>query len=80
VVRTSSRSALHEDLAEIEAMLGPLSVSASDRAERVLLMPETIDPATLPGAYARLVEPARRHGLRIGQRLHIAIFGHTPGT
>jgi 7-carboxy-7-deazaguanine synthase len=80
VVRTATADALHADLAEIQAMLDALDVAPSDRAERVLLMPETTDPAALPWAYEALVEPCRRLGLRIGQRLHLAIFGHTPGT
>jgi 7-carboxy-7-deazaguanine synthase len=80
VVRTESSAALDQDLCEILALLDTLDVARTDRAERVLLMPETTDAASLPSAYGALIEPLRRHGLRIGQRLHIALFGHTPGT
>lgn len=79
VVRTTSPTALRDDLAEIQALLDALAVT-SDHYDRVLLMPECIDPAQLGAAYAALVEPCRTTGFRLGERLHIAIFGHRPGT
>ena len=48
--------------------------------ERVLLMPECVDPARLSADYATLVPVCIEHGLTLGPRLHIAIFGHVPGT
>lgn len=79
VVRTLGEPELQRDLREIEAMLAELEVEAASR-ERVLLMPECTDPAQLPSAYAKLAEICRDAGFRLGQRLHIAIFGHRPGT
>lgn len=79
VVRTGSADALRTDLDEIEVLLAELDVAATQR-ERVLLMPECIDPARLGAAYAALVETCRNTGFRLGERLHIAIFGHRPGT
>ena len=71
--------ALAEDLVEVEAMIAELGIAEPDR-DRVLLMPECIDPARLSADYAALVPICRAHRVRLGPRLHIAIFGHTPGT
>lgn len=79
VVRCTDAPALQTDLDEIEALLAELPVSSADR-DRVLLMPECTDPTRLNADYAALVEPCRRSGFRLGERLHIAIFGHRPGT
>ena len=68
---------LAADEAEILAMLEELNVEAPDR---VLLMPECIAPNALETAYRALTPVCQRHGFRLGQRLHIALFGHTPGT
>jgi 7-carboxy-7-deazaguanine synthase len=76
VVRADDHAA---DLDEIESLLTALGVAGEDRA-RVLLMPETTDPAALGPAYAALVQACVARGMRLGQRLHIHIFGHTPGT
>ena len=40
----------------------------------------SVDPARLAADYAALVPVCQRTGLRLGQRLHIQIFGYTPGT
>jgi 7-carboxy-7-deazaguanine synthase len=79
VVRTESAPAMHEDLAEIATLLDVLGVQDRDR-DRVLLMPEGVDAATLERGYRALVEPCAAAGYRLGLRLHIALFGHTPGT
>lgn len=79
VVRAYDASLLQTDVAEIEALVEQLGVAPGDR-ERVLLMPECIDPARLASDYARIAEVCRRTGFRLGARLHISIFGHTPGT
>ncbi len=78
VVRTS-KFELAEDLVEIEGILQTLGVADKART-RVLLMPETTDPKALPEHYARLVPVCLERGFRLGERLHIAIFGHRPGT
>jgi 7-carboxy-7-deazaguanine synthase len=79
VVRTVDDAAVTADLAEIEELLARYRIAPSDR-ERVLLMPECIDPERLSAAYAALVPICRATGFRLGPRLHIAIFGHRPGT
>lgn len=79
VVRTANPEALSTDLEEIEALLAELALAPAQR-ERVLVMPECIDPTGLGAAYAALVETCRATGFRLGERLHIAIFGHRPGT
>lgn len=79
VVRAHDPLRLREDLREVEAMVRELDVGPSAR-ERVLLMPECVDPARLSSDYAALVPVCTEHGFSLGPRLHIAIFGHTPGT
>ncbi len=77
VVRTTSEATRDEDLAEILALLEQLGMP---RRDRVLLMPEGTDAATLEQGYRALVEPCRRYGMRLGLRQHIHLFGHVPGT
>ena len=79
VVRGYDATLLEIDVAEIEAMIDRLGVEPRDR-NRVLLMPECIDPARLSSDYATIAGVCTRTGFRLGARLHIAIFGHTPGT
>jgi 7-carboxy-7-deazaguanine synthase len=79
VVRAHDPSALERDVSEIETMLAELEVSESVR-DRVLLMPECIDPDRLGQDCATLAPVCERTGFRLGPRLHITAFGHTPGT
>lgn len=79
VVRAHDPSLLAVDLAEVDQWLAALPVPATDR-DRVLLMPECIDPARLHLDYTALLLMCRERGFRLGERLHIALFGHTPGT
>ena len=79
VVRAYDSAALELDLSEVERMMDELGIGTHDR-ERVLLMPECIDPARLGEDYARLSPVCARTGFRLGPRLHITAFGHTPGT
>ena len=76
VVRAAEAAA---DLAEIEDLLKVLAVPASER-HRVLVMPECTNPAALHASYRTLVSACIERGFRLGERLHIALFGHTPGT
>lgn len=76
VVRAAEAAA---DLAEVEDLLAKLGVSASER-DRVLVMPECTDPTALHAGYRTLVSACIERGFRLGERLHIALFGHTPGT
>lgn len=79
VVRAHDPALLQLDLREALEMVEVLGVSTKDRV-RVLLMPECVDPARLSSDYAALVPVCIEHGFTLGPRLHIAIFGHTPGT
>jgi 7-carboxy-7-deazaguanine synthase len=79
VVRAHDATALEIDVAEVETMLDALGVPHEQR-DRVLLMPECIDPARLGTDYAALAPVCQRTGFRLGPRLHITAFGHTPGT
>ena len=48
--------------------------------EKVLLMPEGIDPDTLRSRYDLLINLCKENGYRFCNRLHIDLFGNTPGT
>ncbi len=76
VVRTEH---VTDDLAEVEHLLHALEVPRAAR-HQVLVMPECTDPARLHHDYRALTAACIERGLRLGERLHIAIFGHTPGT
>lgn len=79
VVRATEQEALDADLAQIESLIETLPIADHER-HRVLLMPECTDPARLAADYAALVPVCTDRGFSLGQRLHIQIFGHTPGT
>lgn len=70
---------LDADLDEIEVLLASLELPPSER-ERVVLMPEGTDDAALRAGYARIEAACRPRGFRLGLRLHIHLFGDTPGT
>jgi 7-carboxy-7-deazaguanine synthase len=70
---------LAADLAEVEALLSELQIPSAQR-ERVLLMPEGTDAAQLRAGYGQLARACLGTGMRVGLRLHIELFGHTPGT
>lgn len=78
VVRTASPQTLAADLAEIDALLEELG--AAKLRERVILMPEGTDSDSLLSGYRLAMETCLRHGYRLGLRLHIHMFGNTPGT
>ncbi|MBS1720797.1 MAG: 7-carboxy-7-deazaguanine synthase QueE [Armatimonadetes bacterium] len=65
------------DFAEIESIMGELPGVPSDR---VLIMPEGTDSATLHARARTLVEPCIQRGWRLCPRLHIDLFGNTKGT
>jgi 7-carboxy-7-deazaguanine synthase len=64
------------DLAEVEGLIAELSLPR----ERVLLMPEGIDTATLLERSRWLVEVCKEKDLRFTPRLHIMLFGNKKGT
>jgi 7-carboxy-7-deazaguanine synthase len=79
VVKSADPRSLARDLGEIEILLTQLAIARRDR-HRVLLMPECTEPATLLDHYQSLIAPCLAHGFRVGERLHLQLFGHTPGT
>lgn len=79
VVRWRERATLEADLNEIASMLTALHVQERDR-ERVHLMPECIEEDELPEAYTAIMPACIGGGFRLGERLHIHIFGHRRGT
>ncbi|PRP90608.1 7-carboxy-7-deazaguanine synthase [Enhygromyxa salina] len=79
VVRTRAPELLTADLDEIDAIVTALELPTSAR-DRVLLMPEGTDDATLRAGYLAAIDACRTRGYRLGLRLHIHLFGHTPGT
>ncbi len=66
------------DIAEIDALLAELGVPVAP--ERILLMPEGTDAATLRDRAGWVVELCKQRGFRFCQRLHVDLFGHTRGT
>ena len=60
------------EIQEIQAMCGTPN-------DRVLLMPEGIDVATLQERSAWLVELCKEFGYRFTPRLHVLLFGHRRG-
>jgi 7-carboxy-7-deazaguanine synthase len=79
VVRTATPELLASDLEQIEALLDTLSIQNEAR-ERVLLMPEGTDDASLRAGYLAALASCHARGFRLGLRLHIHLFGHRPGT
>ena len=79
VVRTRSDAELATDLDEIDALLTQLGLPAREY-DKVLLMPEGTDDPSLRAGYLRALEACRSRGFRLGLRMHIHLFGHTPGT
>lgn len=67
-----------DDLVEIEAMLGELSVRPPP--SKVLLMPEGIDAGRLHERGSWLAELCKERGYRYCPRLHIELFGNRRGT
>lgn len=67
--------------ADLQEILDLLSMAtAAIPPDRVLLMPEGVDVATLAGRRVWLVEACKRYGFRYCQRLHIDLFGNTRAT
>ncbi|MGO9240149.1 MAG: 7-carboxy-7-deazaguanine synthase QueE [Bryobacteraceae bacterium] len=63
------------DLAEIRAIQTLCGASE----EKILLMPEGVDAATLEQRSAWLVELCKQYGYRFAPRLHILLYGHRRG-
>jgi 7-carboxy-7-deazaguanine synthase len=65
-----------KDLVEVEAVVSEFSITR----DRVILMPEGIDAATILARSRWLIELCKEKDLRFGTRLHILVFGNRRGT
>ena len=66
------------DLKEIDDLLGILKITPVPH--KVLLMPEGVTTESLKERDAMLVEHCKQRGFRYCRRLHVDLFGNTPGT
>ena len=67
-----------EEIKEIQNVIS--RIDGKILPEKVLLMPEGIDPDTLRSRYDLLIGLCKENGYRLCHRLHIDLFGNTPGT
>ena len=67
-----------EEIKEIQNVIS--RIEGKILPEKVLLMPEGIDPDTLRSRYDLLIDLCKENGYRFCNRLHIDLFGNTPGT
>ena len=67
-----------EEIKEIKNVIS--RIEGKILPEKVLLMPEGIDPDTLRSRYDLLIDLCKENGYRLCNRLHIDLFGNTPGT
>ena len=67
-----------EEIKEIQNVIS--RIEGKILPEKVLLMPEGVDPDTLRSRYDLLIDLCKEHGYRLCHRLHIDLFGNTPGT
>lgn len=65
-----------DDVTEVEALGRAYAISP----ERIFLMPEGTTSAVLGERSAWLAAQCREHGFRLGDRLHIHLYGDTRGT
>ena len=67
-----------EEIKEIQNVIN--RIEGKILPEKVLLMPEGVDPDTLRSRYDLLIDLCKENGYRLCHRLHIDLFGNTPGT
>ena len=67
-----------EEIKEIQNVIS--RIEGKILPEKVLLMPEGINPDTLRSRYDLLIDLCKENGYRLCHRLHIDLFGNTPGT
>lgn len=65
------------DVAEFEQLLAEAHITEH---HRVFLVPEGVDPTALDGNLRTLAPICMSRGFRMGHRLHLSIYGNTPGT
>jgi 7-carboxy-7-deazaguanine synthase len=69
-----------EDIPEIEGLLAEIGNVPDFTRDRVLLMPEGTNVETLRERGPMLAEICMEHGFRYAPRVHIELYGNTPGT
>ena len=67
-----------EEIKEIQDVVG--QIKSDILPEKILLMPEGTDPETIRSRYDLLIDLCKENGYRMCNRLHIDLFGNTPGT
>ena len=67
-----------EEIKEIQNVIS--RIEGKILPEKVLLMPEGIDSETVRSRYDLLIGLCKENGYRLCNRLHIDLFGNTPGT
>lgn len=67
------------DLIEVDSLLERIGIEPSRSREMVFLMPEGTSPTPGPER-AWVVDACRERGWMYGCRLHLTLFGNTPGT
>ncbi len=66
--------------ADIDELRGILNRLIGLDSADILLMPEGIDVATLDSRSRWVAEACKTHGFRFCPRLHVYLYGNTPGT
>ena len=67
-----------EEIKEIQNVIS--RIEGNVLPEKILLMPEGIDSETVRSRYDLLIDLCKENGYRLCNRLHIDLFGNTPGT
>ena len=67
-----------QEIKEIQDVVG--QIKSDILPEKILLMPEGTDPETIRSRYDLLIDLCKENGYRMCNRLHIDLFGNTPGT
>ena len=66
------------ELQEIETLV--IKIGKTIPPEKIFLMPEGVEQQALEGRQPALVDLCLKRGYRYSHRLHIQLFGNTPGT
>lgn len=71
---------INRDLAEAEALLHEAGITTKSDRARVFLVPEGVEPSALESSLRTLSHHCLAKGFRLGHRLHLSLYGNTPGT
>ncbi len=66
--------------ADVDELTTGLSGLGNVPREKIILMPEGIDPETIAARSRELAEVCKETGWRLGARLHVQLWGNTRGT